>query len=121
MEILEIEIKDWLLIIFSFAVAISTIFYAFLTYKLVCESKRMRELQIEPLVVVKVEPEHTGWHGYEVVIKNEGQGPAKNVSFSFKGDATYFRNSFTMGGPPPINELPIIKDGLTYLGRKTNI
>ena len=53
--------------------------------------------------------------GYELVVQNEGQGVAKNVSFAFEGDPSYFRNSWVIRRPPAIDELPIIKNGLAYL------
>ena len=49
------------------------------------------------------------------MIQNEGQGPAKDVSFTFKGDPSYFRSSFISNPPPPIPDLPVIKDGISYM------
>ena len=56
-----------------------------------------------------------GHAGYELVIRNVGQGPAKEVKFEFTGDPSYFRNSFVRNAPPQLNELPAIKDGLDYM------
>ena len=75
----------------------------------------MREFQTEPRVSIRVETDHTGELGYELVVQNEGQGVAKNVSFAFEGDPSYFRNSWVIRRPPAIDELPIIKNGLAYL------
>ena len=101
--------------VFSGVVAGSTVVYAFLTWRLVSETRRMREVQTEPRVSVRIEQNHTGQSGYELVVRNEGQGPAKNVRFVFKGDASYFRRSFLRNAPPTVDQLPVIKDGLDYM------
>ena len=97
-------------------VAVSTVFYAALTWRLVVETRLNEEVQTEPRVSVRVEASRDGNHGYELVIRNEGLGPAKNVHFEFEGDPSYFRSSW-MGRstPPTIDQLPVIKDGLDYL------
>ena len=46
-----------LTVIFSFIVAISTVVYAILTWKLTSETTKMREAQTTPNVLVTVEPE----------------------------------------------------------------
>ena len=46
------DINNLLITIFTGVVAISTVFYAILTCKLVSETKRMRKFQTEPRVVV---------------------------------------------------------------------
>ena len=109
-----VNISDLLILIFSGVVALSTMIYAFLTWRLVSETQRLREVQTEPRVSVRVEPDHA-YRGYQLVIRNEGHGPAKNVRFEFTGDPTYFRNSFVGNAPPPIDQLPAIRDGLEYM------
>ena len=109
------EVYEWLIVAFTGVVALSTVVYAFLTWRLVSETRRMRKVQTEPRVSVRVEPDHTGLPGYELVIANEGQGPAINVHFKFTGDSTYFRSSFQGTAPPPIDQLPAIRDGLAYM------
>ena len=98
-------------LIFSGLVALSTLVYAFLTWRLVAETRRMREVQTEPRVSVLVElNDQHGHGGMDLVIRNEGQGPAQNVRFEFQGDPTYFDTD------RPIDQLPVIKNGLPYLG-----
>ncbi len=109
------ELGEILIIVFTGVVAGSTVAYALLTRQLVSETRRMREVQTEPRVSIRVEADHTGHPGYELVIQNEGQGVAKNVRFEFEGDPSYFRNSWVIRRPPAIDELPIIKNGLDYL------
>lgn len=101
---------DNLILVFSGLVALSTIVYAMLTWKLVTETKRMREVQTEPWVSVHAELSDVGHGGLELVIRNEGQGPARNIRFEFQGDPNYFE------GTVPLDQLPVIKNGLPYLG-----
>ena len=109
------DLGQVLMVVFTGVVALSTVVYAVLTWRLVAETRRMREFQTEPRVSIRVETDHTGLLGYELVIQNEGQGVAKNVRFEFEGDPSYFRNSWVNRRPPAIDELPIIKNGLDYL------
>ncbi len=57
--------------------------------------------------------ERVGHGGIELDIRNEGQGPAKNITFDLEGDPTYFAES---GIGQPIDQVPFIKNGLPYLG-----
>ena len=109
------ELGEILIMAFTFVVAVSTAVYAYLTWRLVSETRRMREVQTDPRVSIRVEADHTGRPGYELVIQNYGQGVAKNVCFKFEGDPSYFRNSWVGRSPPKIDELPVIRDGLDYL------
>ena len=107
-------VETWMAV-FSCVVAVSTVAYAILTWKLFSETRQMREAQTEPRVSIRLEMNHTGLHGYELVIRNEGQGVARNVRFEFEGDSSYFRESFIRGVLPTVDQLPIITDGLPYL------
>ena len=110
-----LDLGQALMVVFTGVVAASTVVYALLTWKLVAETRRLREAQTEPRVSIRVEAHHTGPPGYELVIQNNGQGVAKNVRFEFEGDPSYFRNSWVNRCPPGVNELPVIRDGLDYL------
>ena len=85
-----LDVAQVLMVIFAGVVAASTVVYAVLTSRLVTETRRMREVQTEPRVSIRVEVDHTGRPGYELTIRNEGQGAAKNVKFEFEGDPSYF-------------------------------
>ena len=53
-------------------------------------------------------------HGaMELVVRNEGQGPAQNIRFGFEGDPTYFVDN---GIGLPIDQVPVIKNGLPSSG-----
>ena len=106
---------DLLMLLFTGVVAGSTMIYAILTWRLVSETKKMREAQTEPRISIRIELDRSGDHEYELVISNEGPGVAMNVKFSFLGDPSYFRDTFVFGGPPTVDQLPVIKDGLDSL------
>ena len=83
--------------------------YAGLTWKLVSETKQLRRVQTDPRISMHVEPSRMAERGrVELVIQNVGQGPAKEISFGFEGDGTYFGNG-------PIDQLNVIKNGLRNL------
>ena len=100
---------DALLLVFSGLVALSTLVYAVLTWKLVTETRKMREAQTEPKVSVFVELNDQFFAGVDLVIWNVGQGPAHNIHFAFQGDPAVF------GDDRPLDQLPVIKNGLSYL------
>lgn len=102
-------VTDVFLLVFSGVVAISTLIYAYLTWKLVGETRRMREVQTEPKISVFIElNQHFDSH-IDLVIRNDGHGPAYDIQFTFHGDPTYF------GEDRPVDQLPVIRNGLTYL------
>ena len=109
------ELDEKLILAFSGVVALATVFYAILTWRLVSETRKLREIQTEPRVSVRVERDSTGFLGYELVVENNGHGVAKNVQFEFDGDPSYFHNSWVNCDPLVIDEIPIIKNGLDYL------
>jgi len=100
---------DVLLLVFSGLVALSTVVYAALTWKLVAETRKMREAQTEPKVSVFVELNDQLFAGVDLVIRNVGQGPAYNIHFAFQGDPAAFADD------RPLDQLPLIKNGLSYL------
>ena len=105
------DLGQVLTIVFTSVVAASTIVYAFLTWRLVSETRSMRKAQTDPRVSVHaVVNEQAGNGRIDLVIRNEGQGAAEEIHFDFEGDPTYFNNE------RPIDELPVLKHGLKYLG-----
>ena len=108
------DLGEILLIVFTGVVAASTVAYVVLTYRLVSETRRLREVQTEPRVSMRLElAQQVGFGGLELVIRNEGQGPAQNIRFNFQGDPEYFIGH---GQNQPIDQIPIIKNGIPYLG-----
>ena len=69
------EPGEILIIWFTGVVAASTVVYAFLTWRLVSETRRMREVQTEPRISMSLAlSDRFGSGGLELVIRNEGQG-----------------------------------------------
>ena len=105
------DLSEILTIAFTGVVAVSTVVYAVLTWKLVSETRSMRRAQTDPRVSVHVEAnEQAGGGRIDLVIRNEGQGAAEEIHFDFEGDPTYFDDE------RPIDELPVMRNGLKYLG-----
>ena len=107
---------------FSGIVAFSTVVYAYLTWKLVSETRRMREVQTEPRIGMYLEryPPYT-YGGISLVICNEGQGPARSLEFEFEGDSSYFGDASNVFPAPEVGELPAIRDGVTFLAARQTL
>lgn len=95
-----------LTVIFSFIVAISTVVYAILTWKLTSETTKMREAQTTPNVLVTVEPED--FHDLYLVVRNVGLAPAYNIKFTINPDLEVIKGY-------PLSRVGFIKDGLSIL------
>lgn len=95
-------------VIFSAVVAIATIVYAILTWRLVSETRKMREAQTEPKISVTIQPREEWINLIDMVIQNIGLGPAYNIKFEVKPDFEYAKGSF-------LSELGFMKNGLRYL------
>jgi hypothetical protein len=95
-------------VIFSAVVAIATVVYAILTWRLTLETRKMREAQTEPKVSVIIQPKKE-WIGLiDLLIQNIGLGPAYNIKFEVNPDFEYEKGKF-------LSELGLIKNGLKYL------
>jgi len=95
-------------VIFSAVVAIATVVYAFLTWRLVSETRKMREAQTEPKVSVTIQPREERIKLIDMVIQNIGLGPAYNIKFEINPDFEYMKGKF-------LSELGFMKNGLKYL------
>ena len=95
-------------VIFSAAVAFATVVYAILTWKLVSETRKMREAQTEPKVSVTIQPREEWINLIDMVIQNIGLGPAYNIKFEINPDFEYMKGKF-------LSELGFMKNGLKYL------
>ncbi len=81
-----------LILSFSGIVAISTVFYACLTSKLVKETKAIRILQFTPDVQVYLEKAETNPHLVYLIIENFGSGKALDVKFDITRDFKYYES-----------------------------
>ena len=87
--------------------------YAILTWKLVSETRRMREVQTEPRIEITLKPFEFAINIVRLHIRNIGLGPATNVTFGPRvmsgGDAAkVLLEEFT--------ETNFFKSGLAYFG-----
>ncbi len=100
---------DIWLIVFSGIVAFSTVVYAFLTWRLVGETKKVRLAQTEPIVSVTHQPNEKGGPFIDLRIKNVGAGPALDITFEVESEFEYLQGK-------PLSELHLFRNGLKYLG-----
>jgi len=111
MEALTFELAS---LIFSALVAVSTMVYAVLTWKLVSETKKMREAQTEPKISVSIQPREEWIALVDMVIQNIGLGPAYDIKFKINPDFEYSKNMF-------LSEIGFIKNGIRYLAPNQRI
>lgn len=100
-------------VIFSALVAIATLVYAVLTWKLVSETRKMREAQTEPRISVTIQPKEEWINFFDMIIQNIGVGPAYNIKFKMDSDFEYEKGKF-------LSEFNFIKHGLRYLAPNQN-
>jgi hypothetical protein len=96
-------------LIFSGLVAIATIFYAILTWKLVTINEKMRE----PNVIVDFQPRKEWVNFMDIIIKNIGESPAFDIKFNINPDFEYTKGKF-------LSQLGYMR-GISYLAPKKTI
>lgn len=107
------SISGALTVIFTGVVTIATIAYAVLTWSLVSETKKMREVQTEPRIEITLKPLNFAINIVRLHVRNIGLGPAKNVEFS---------SYVSSGGQEAeklleeFNKTNFLKVGLKYFG-----
>lgn len=100
-------------VLFSAAVTLATVVYAFLTWKLVTETRLLREAQTEPRIEITAQPFETAFNLLRLQVRNTGMGPAQRLRFRIK---------VVSGGEPAqsmLNELTkpnFFENGLEYFG-----
>jgi hypothetical protein len=88
-------------------VALSAVVYSILTWRLVSETRRMREFQITPDINVYFERSETDPSFTFIVFKNSGLGYARNVRFEIIKDFGYYDHK-----SQELNNKGIIKNGI---------
>lgn len=102
------------LVIFSGVVAVATVVYAVLTWRLVAETRKMREVQTEPNIFVSLQSKEE-WAGLiDLVIQNIGLGAAHSLKFELRPDFEYSKGMF-------LSEVNFIKNGVNYLAPNQTI
>jgi hypothetical protein len=102
-----------LTLFFTGVVALSTVVYAILTWKLVSETQKMREAQTEPKVSVFVETHPKYYLLKNLVIRNIGLGTAYNIQFIVSPDFKTFNSGL-------LSEMNIIMNGIPHLPPNSN-
>ena len=86
----------------------------FVTWRLVVQTRRLVDIQVEPRISIYVEWNRSEYD-YELIIANNGQGVAKNVRCQFEGDNTYFRETLHLKNATPVDELHFVRHGIEQL------
>ncbi|MDO8721436.1 MAG: hypothetical protein Q7J31_04320, partial [Syntrophales bacterium] len=102
-----------LTVIFTAVVTISTVAYAILTWSLVSETKKMREVQTEPRIEIALKPLDFAINIVRLHVRNIGLGPAKNVRFTFSVSSGGEGAEKLLG---EFNKAIFLKTGLKYFG-----
>lgn len=100
-------------LVFAGVVAASTAVYAWLTARLVSETRRLREAETEPRIEVFYRPRDEWISLIDIVVKNIGSGPAYDLSFRWTA------NTDSKGGASLTERLAAIKGlntGMAFLG-----
>ncbi len=101
-------VESILTIIFSALVAISTVVYAILTWRLVNETIQLRKAQTEPKISIRIEPSENCMFYCDMIIENIGLGPAYDINFQLDTDITDYHKK-------PLSDMNMIKNGIQYL------
>lgn len=110
--------SEALTILFTAVVTLSTTVYAWLTYILVKETRKMREAQTEPKIQITIDSFDFAIHIIRLNIENIGLGPAYKIKFessiiSGNDSAENLLNELT--------ESNFFKTGIRYLGPAKNL
>ena len=101
-------------IVFSGFVAIATVVYAILTWKLVSETRKMRVSQFMPHISIIFEPREEWINFIDLKIKNNGLGSAHNIKFKLLSNLNYKDGE-------RLSEMNLMKNGLKYLAPNQEI
>lgn len=80
---------------FTGVVALATLVYAYLTYVLVKETIRLRQIQTEPEIIVYLQPIEDSPSFLEIIVRNIGGGTAYNLKWSFDLEAKLIKEKNT--------------------------
>ncbi len=95
----------------SFLLVIITGIYVILTYRLILENRKLREMQISPKVSVSYEPHKDNIALINLVIKNVGLGPAYDIKFEITPDIKGYNGK----AEKLLSEYAFFKKGIKYL------
>jgi hypothetical protein len=105
------NIEILLSLLFSGVVAISTVVYAVLTWKLTSETRLLREASSNPKVSIGIKTDDWWLNLNYIFVKNEGMGPAYDIKFALNVDKDACNERIYHG----INKLSFLSKGIDYL------
>lgn len=100
-------------VVFAGVVMLATTVYAVLTWKLVAETRQMREVQTEPRLSVSLRSIDEAIHIVRLHFQNIGQGPAFNVKFTPRVESG---NEVSSSLLEELTRPNFFKAGLSYFG-----
>lgn len=100
-------------VVFTGVVTVATAVYAVLTWKLVSETRLMREVQTEPRLAVTMNSIDEAIHIVRLHFRNIGQGPAFGVKFAPRVESGSELSTALLA---EFTEPNYFKTGLSYLG-----
>lgn len=100
-------------IVLSGIVMIATVVYAKLTFSLVDETRRMREVQTEPTIEIVALPMEESIHFFTLRVRNIGLGPAYDVQFKLAGETNSDGENELI---KDFTKSKFLEKGLKYLG-----
>ena len=74
---------NWITLVFSGLVTLSTIVYAILTWMLVGETKTLRKSETEPALAVYLNVSDRWINALDIIVENCGKGMAKEIRWEF--------------------------------------
>jgi hypothetical protein len=107
-----------LTVLFTAIVTFSTVAYALLTWSLVVETKRMREVQTEPKMQIALIPKDFFVSFIDVEISNVGLGPAYDVRFALNPAINCPASQKLC---LELQEMNLLKNGMGYFAPKQQI
>ena len=99
--------------LFSGVVTVATVVYAWLTAKLVDETRQLRKVQTEPRLQVTYRSRPEWINFLDVCVKNIGQGPAEDIQFEIRALS---ENKAAEPLVQALKALNAFSTGLRYLG-----
>jgi hypothetical protein len=99
--------------VFSGVVTVATVIYAWLTAKLVQETRQMREVQTEPRIQVTYRVSEHWINFLDISVRNIGLGPAHDIQFKVRGETDL---PGTKELVDKLMKLACFQNGLAYLG-----
>ncbi|ETA67627.1 hypothetical protein MettiDRAFT_1054 [Methanolobus tindarius DSM 2278] len=103
-----------LTLLFTAVVALTTVVYAILTWKLVSETIKMRKVQTEPHISISIQPREEKFGLIDMIVQNIGLGPAYDVKFDISSD-------FDIIAGHKLSDIGFFKNGLQYFAPNQKI